>query len=136
MRVNGKYFPTGIIAKLPTIAAAAYKHTLGQPFMYPRNSLDYTSNLLRMFFAVPAAPYEVDPIAAEALDLLFILHADHEQKLLDFDGTAGRKFRDQSVFGNSVGHCRAVGGGSRWRKRSGTGHARGNWLSEEHCHLR
>ena len=72
-------FSHRIIAKLPTIAAAAYKHTLGQPFMYPRNSLDYTSNLLRMFFAVPAARYEVDPIAAEALDLLFILHADHEQ---------------------------------------------------------
>ncbi len=72
-------FSHRIIAKLPTIAAAAYKHTLGQPFMYPRNSLDYTSNLLRMFFAVPAARYEVDSIAAEALDLLFILHADHEQ---------------------------------------------------------
>lgn len=72
-------FSHRIIAKLPTIAAAAYKHTLGQPFMYPRNNLDYTSNLLRMFFAVPAARYEVDPLAAEALDLLFILHADHEQ---------------------------------------------------------
>ena len=72
-------FSHRIIAKLPTIAAAAYKHTVGQPFMYPRNNLDYTSNLLRMFFAVPAARYEVDPLAAEALDLLFILHADHEQ---------------------------------------------------------
>ena len=72
-------FSHRIIAKLPTIAAAAYKHTVGQPFMYPRNNLDYTSNLLRMFFAVPAERYEVDPLAAEALDLLFILHADHEQ---------------------------------------------------------
>ncbi len=72
-------FAHRIIAKLPTIAAAAYKHSLGQPFMYPRNTLDYCSNLLNMFFSVPAQPYEVDTTAAEAVDLLFILHADHEQ---------------------------------------------------------
>jgi citrate synthase len=72
-------FAHRIIAKLPTIAAAAYKHTLGQPFMYPRNDLDYSSNLLNMFFAVPAEEYEIDPVAAEAIDLLLILHADHEQ---------------------------------------------------------
>ncbi len=72
-------FAHRIIAKLPTIAAAAYKHSVGQPFIYPRNDLDYCSNLLNMFFAVPAEPYRIDPVAAEALDLLFILHADHEQ---------------------------------------------------------
>jgi citrate synthase len=72
-------FSHRIIAKLPTIAAAAFKHTLGQPFMYPRNDLDYSSNLLNMFFSVPAEDYEIDPIAAEAIDLLLILHADHEQ---------------------------------------------------------
>ncbi len=72
-------FSHRIIAKLPTIAAAAYKHSLGQPFVYPRNDLDYSSNLLNMFFSVPAEDYEVDPIAAEAIDLLLILHADHEQ---------------------------------------------------------
>ena len=72
-------FSHRIIAKLPTIAAAAYKHSLGQPFVYPRNDLSYCANLLHMFFAVPCEPYHVDPIAAEALDLLFILHADHEQ---------------------------------------------------------
>ena len=72
-------FAHRIIAKLPTIAAAAYKHSIGQPFVYPRNDLDYCSNILNMFFAVPAEPYHIDPIAAEALDLLFILHADHEQ---------------------------------------------------------
>ncbi|MEE8307729.1 MAG: citrate/2-methylcitrate synthase, partial [Gammaproteobacteria bacterium] len=66
-------------AKIPTIAAAAYKHSVGQPFVYPHNRLDYCSNLLNMFFAVPATSFEVDPVAAEALDLLFILHADHEQ---------------------------------------------------------
>ena len=72
-------FAHRIIAKLPTLAAAAYKHTLGQPFIYPRNDLKYCNNMLNMFFAVPAEPYAIDPIAAEALDLLFILHADHEQ---------------------------------------------------------
>lgn len=72
-------FAHRIIAKLPTIAAAAYKHTVGQPFSYPRNDLSYAANLLHMLFAVPAANYEVDPVAAQALDLLFILHADHEQ---------------------------------------------------------
>jgi citrate synthase len=72
-------FSHRIIAKLPTIAATAYKHALGQPVMYPRNDLDYTGNLLQMMFAVPCEPYEVDPLYAKALDLLFILHADHEQ---------------------------------------------------------
>jgi len=72
-------FAHRIIAKLPTIAAAAYKHSLGQPFMYPRNDLRYCANMLNMFFAVPCEPYAIDPVAAEALDLLFILHADHEQ---------------------------------------------------------
>jgi citrate synthase len=72
-------FAHRIIAKIPTIAAAAYKHSVGQPFVYPRNELDYCANLLNMFFAVPTADYRVDPVAAEALDLLFILHADHEQ---------------------------------------------------------
>jgi len=72
-------FAHRIIAKIPTIAAAAYKHSVGQPFIYPQNDLDYCANLLNMFFAVPCADYRVDPVAAEALDLLFILHADHEQ---------------------------------------------------------
>ena len=72
-------FSHRIIAKLPTIAAAAHKHALGQPFIYPRNDLDYCANMLNMFFAVPCEPYQVDPVAAQALDLLFILHADHEQ---------------------------------------------------------
>ncbi len=72
-------FAHRIIAKIPTIAAAAYKHSVGQPFVYPRNDLDYCSNLLHMYYSVPCEPYHVDPLAAEALDLLLILHADHEQ---------------------------------------------------------
>jgi len=72
-------FAHRMIAKIPTIAAAAYKHSLGQPFIYPRNELSYCANLLNMFFSVPSQAYEINPIAVEALDLLFILHADHEQ---------------------------------------------------------
>ncbi len=72
-------FAHRILAKLPTIAAAAHKLTAGQPFVYPRNDLNYAENLLHMLFAVPAEDYEVNQVAAEAIDLLFILHADHEQ---------------------------------------------------------
>ena len=72
-------FAHRILAKVPTISAAAYKHMMGQPFIYPRNDMDYCANMLRMFFAVPAADYEVDAVTAQALDLLLILHADHEQ---------------------------------------------------------
>jgi citrate synthase len=70
---------TRLIAKMPTIAACSYKHSIGQPFMYPQNRLDYTSNFLHMMFATPCEPYEVDPVLARAVDLLLILHADHEQ---------------------------------------------------------
>ena len=68
-----------MIAKMPTIAAMAYKYATGQPFVYPSNSLDYTSNFLRMCFAVPCEEYKVNPVLSRALDRIFILHADHEQ---------------------------------------------------------
>jgi citrate synthase len=68
-----------LVAKLPTIAAYAYKKSIGQPFLYPDNSLDLVENFLRMTFGLPAEPYEADPVVVRALDLLFILHADHEQ---------------------------------------------------------
>ena len=68
-----------LLAKMPTIAACSYKHCIGQPFMYPRNDLDYTSNFVQMMFATPCEEYQVDPVAARAIDLLMILHADHEQ---------------------------------------------------------
>jgi citrate synthase len=68
-----------LLAKLPTIAAYAYKKSVGQPFLYPDNSQGYVENFLRMTFGVPAQPYEVDPVMAKVLDMLFILHADHEQ---------------------------------------------------------
>ncbi len=68
-----------LIAKLPTLAAWSFKKAIGQPYVYPRNDLGYSANLLHMMFAVPSEDYEVDPKVAEALDLLLILHADHEQ---------------------------------------------------------
>ena len=72
-------FAHRIVAKMPTIAAAAYKHSLGQPFIYPRNDLDYCATCCTCSSRCPARRTSVDPVAAEALDLLFILHADHEQ---------------------------------------------------------
>ena len=68
-----------LLAKFPTIAAYSYKHSMGQPFMYPQNGLDYCSNFLQMMFATPCEMYHVDPVVSRALDLLLILHADHEQ---------------------------------------------------------
>ncbi|MBC9246668.1 citrate synthase [Paracoccus sp. 11-3] len=68
-----------LIAKLPTIAAMAYKYSIGQPFVYPQNDLDYASNFLNMCFSVPAEKYTVDPALAKAMDRIFTLHADHEQ---------------------------------------------------------
>jgi len=68
-----------MIAKMPTIAAMAFKYSIGQPFIYPRNDLDYVSNFLQMCFAVPCEPYRINPVLTKALDRIFILHADHEQ---------------------------------------------------------
>jgi len=68
-----------LIAKMPTIAAACYKHSIGDPSIYPRDDLSYTGNLLYMMFSLPGKRYEVDPVAERALDVLFTLHADHEQ---------------------------------------------------------
>ena len=68
-----------LIAKIPTLAAMAYKYSLGQPFNYPRNNLTYAENFLHMCFAVPAEDYDINPILASAMDKIFILHADHEQ---------------------------------------------------------
>jgi len=68
-----------LIAKLPTIVAMAYKYSVGQPFIYPRNNLSYTANFMRMMFAVPAEDYRVSEVLVRALDRIFILHADHEQ---------------------------------------------------------
>jgi citrate synthase len=68
-----------LIAKMPTIAAMAYKYSIGQPFVYPRNDLRFSENFLHMMFATPCEPYEVNPVLSQAIRRIFILHADHEQ---------------------------------------------------------
>jgi citrate synthase len=68
-----------LIAKMPTLAAMSYKYALGQPFMYPRNDLDYAANFLHMMFGTPCEDYQVNPVIAKAMDRIFLLHADHEQ---------------------------------------------------------
>ncbi|MBN9543101.1 MAG: citrate synthase [Alphaproteobacteria bacterium] len=75
-RLNAAY---RLIAKIPTLAAMAYKYSIGQPFVYPKNDLDYSSNFLRMMFAVPTEDYQVNEVLGRAMDKIFILHADHEQ---------------------------------------------------------
>jgi citrate synthase len=77
--VNVRHSVARLLGKMPTIAAYSYKHSIGQPFMYPKNALDYCSNFLHMMFATPCEEYVVDPVLAKAVDLLLILHADHEQ---------------------------------------------------------
>jgi len=78
-RADADQAVTRLIAKMPTIAAYSYKHSIGQPFIYPNNKLAYAENFLNMMFATPCDDFEVDPVLAKALDLLLILHADHEQ---------------------------------------------------------
>src|SRR3546814_14861189 len=79
-----------LIAKMPTIAAMAYKYSVGQPVIYPDNSLSYTGNFLRMTFGVPAAPYEVNPFVERALDSIFILHAEERKRVVSGMSVWGR----------------------------------------------
>jgi len=97
-----------LIAKMPTIAAMAYKYTIGQPFVYPLNNLDYASNFLRMCFAVPAEEYQVNPILSRAMDRIFTLHADHEQN------ASTSTVRLASSSGANPFACIAAGIASLW----------------------
>ncbi len=97
-----------LIAKLPTIGAMAYKYSLGQPFIYPKNSLGYAENFLRMTFAVPCEEYEVNPVLAKAMDRIFILHADHEQN------ASTATVRNAGSSGANPFACIAAGIASLW----------------------
>jgi citrate synthase len=68
-----------LISKMPTLAAMSFKYSIGQPFMYPRNDLDYTANFMQMMFGTPCEAYKPNPVLVRALDIIFTLHADHEQ---------------------------------------------------------
>ena len=114
-----------LVAKMPTIAAACYKRTVGEPFMYPRNELSYCGNLLRMMFGVPCEEYEVDPLMERALDLLFILHADHEQN------ASTATVRQAGSSGADPFACVAAGIASLWGPaHGGANEAVLNMLSE------
>ena len=97
-----------LIAKMPTIAAMAYKYSNGQPFIYPQNSLGYAENFLHMTFAVPCEDYKVNPILARAMDRIFILHADHEQN------ASTATVRNAGSSGANPFACIAAGIASLW----------------------
>jgi citrate synthase len=97
-----------MIAKTPTIAANAFKYSIGQPFIHPKNSLDYASNFLNMCFAVPCEDYEINPVLAKAMDTIFILHADHEQN------ASTSTVRLASSSGANPFACIAAGIASLW----------------------
>src|SRR6185437_1276630 len=97
-----------LIAKLPTIGAMAYKYSLGQPFIYPKNSLGYAENFLHMTFAVPCEEYKVNPVLAKAMDRIFILHADHEQN------ASTATVRNAGSSGANPFACIAAGIASLW----------------------
>ena len=105
-----------LVAKIPTIAALSYKKSIGQPFVYPKNDLSYSENFLRMMFAVPAEPYEVNPVVAKALNMLLVLHADHEQNCKHVDRTHGGFLTGFALFehrGGDLGAVRAASWGSQ-----------------------
>src|ERR1700681_4678526 len=97
-----------LIAKMPTIAAMAFKYSLGQPFIYPRNSLSYAENFLHMAWAVPCEEYKVNPVVARAMDRIFILHADHEQN------ASTATVRNAGSSGANPFACIAAGIASLW----------------------
>lgn len=97
-----------LIAKIPTMAAMAYKYTIGQPFVYPQNGLSYAENFLYMTFSVPAEPYKINPVLARAMDKIFILHADHEQN------ASTSTVRLASSSGANPFACMAAGITSLW----------------------
>ena len=112
-----------LVAKMPTIAAMAYKYSVGQPFMYPQNDLGYAENFLRMTFGVPAEEYKISPVLAKAMDRIFILHADHEQ----YASTSTVRLAGSS--GTNPFACIAAGiaclwgAGAWWRQRGRACHA-------------
>jgi citrate synthase len=105
-----------LIAKMPTIAAMAFKYSIGQPFLYPQNDLSYTGNFLRMTFGVPAETYEVNPIIEKAMDRIFILHADHEQNASTSTCPPRRLVGGQSVCLHRRRYRLPVGPGT-WRRQ-------------------
>ena len=107
-----------LIAKMPTIAAMAYKYHVGQPFVYPRNDLSFTDNFLRMCFSVPAEDYKPNPVLSKALDTIFILHADHEQNASTSTVRLAGSSGANPFACIAAGIACAVGAGA-WRRERG-----------------
>ncbi len=107
-----------LIAKVPTIAAWAHKYAVGQPFVYPRNDLTYAENFLHMFHAVPAEEYKISPVLSKAMDLIMILHADHEQNASTSTVRLAGSTGGQSVRLHRGRYRQPVGSGP-WRGQRG-----------------
>ncbi len=121
-----------MIAKMPTIAAMAYKYYIGQPFVYPKNDLDYASNFLRMCFAVPCEEYVVNPVLSRAMDRTLHPARRSRAECLDLDSSSRRLFGRQPVRMHRGRHCLPLGPGT-WRcQRGGAQHAFGNRLGRAH----
>ena len=105
-----------LIAKMPTIAAMSYKFSIGQPFMYPDNSLNYAANFLHMMFGVPCEASNISPTIAKAMDRIFLLHADHEQKCIDVYGKACGLLAGKSVCVHCSRYRRSLGPLARRRQ--------------------
>ena len=125
-----------MIAKMPTLAAMAYKYSIGQPFIYPDNKLDYASNFLRMCFAVPCEEYKANPVLARAMDRIFTLHADHEQNASTSTVRLGRLHRRQSVRLHRRRHRLPVGARPWRRQRGGAENARRDRHRRPHPRIR
>ena len=122
-----------LIAKVPSIAAFAYRHSIGRPYVYPDNDLSFTGNFLNMLFKMTELKYKPNPVLERALDVLFILHADHEQNC----STTTMRTIGSSHVGPVLG-ARGRGGGAlrsaaRRRQRSGAPHARRDRLARTTC---
>ena len=115
-----------LIAKMPTIAAMAFKFSIGQPFIYPRNDLNYAENFLHMMFAVPCEPYQVNPILAKAMDLILILHADHEQNASTSTVRLAGSSGANPFACTAAGYRQPVGARPWRRQRGGAEDAGGN----------
>ena len=121
-----------MIAKVPTLAAMAYKYSIGQPFVYPKNDLDYSTNFLRMCYAVPTEDYKPNTVLARAMDRIFILHADHEQNASTSTVRLGRLLRRQSVRLHRRRLRLPVGPRAWRRQRSRAQHAARDRLGRPH----
>ena len=121
-----------LIAKLPTLAAFAYRHVKGMPYVYPDNSLPYAENFLSMIARMSEPKYEAHPVYARAINILFILHADHEQNCSTNAVRAVGSSHVDPVLGGRGRHRGAVRPAARRRERGGAADARGDRAREEH----